>query len=109
MAEFVEITTDPYINQTDKFLVVVGIKTPSLPYPTAGQWVSAESGVVKDPNSNVVSNYFVSAIYQASTGDTYAATASTNRKVVVPPGYSIRAFGTLTGFFVTLEELPQWL
>lgn len=106
---------DPYTNDSDKYIVVLGVQGVAYTNPSAPEATSANSGIVVDP-TGVTVGYFNIAISQdyevtGSLSDTgYSHSWSFSTRVLLSPGYRLTTFIAAYGVICdTLEEASLFL
>lgn len=113
--KFLEITEDPYTNNSNLFILILSIADLNTPTPSSPGNNSVANGNLVDPGGNPVGYMWV-AFYQdyevtGSLSDEAFSHSWTQLKnsVLVPPGYKFSGFTRATALQGTLEELAPFI
>jgi hypothetical protein len=112
--KFIAIYQDPWVNDTNEFVLILAWVNAAIPVATTGQ-NSVVSIALVDPQGNVMSrDLFAQNTVEATnaTAYPYAFSATYNKLakqvILIPPGWLIRNFGSAIGLQGTLEELKGY-
>lgn len=112
--KFLEITSDPYKNNSNEFILIFGIAAGNYATPTAPGSGGASSGVISNPNGVTVCQMFL-ANYQdyevtgSLSDEAFAHTYLFQNLAIIPPGWSFSSFTAAYGIQGTLEELAPFI
>ena len=112
--KFVYIAEDPYTNQSDEFILILGIWQEDVPIPSSPGLTYQINGVLRDPNGNLVYAFtqFASQDYEVTgtlSDEAYSHSYSLKTIMVIPPGWKFEHFHLATGIQGTLEELAPFI
>lgn len=113
--KFLEITNDPYTNDTSLFVLVLNMFYYPTPSPTSPGSSNVYSGVLSDPRGETVGIMWLAA-YQdyevtGSLSDEAYAHSWTHdaNTLLIPPGYTFKTFSYAIALQGTLEELAPFM
>ena len=112
--KFVYIAEDPYTNQSDEFILILGIYQGSVPNPSSPAFQYQLNGLLIDPNGTFVYAFtqFASQDYEVTgtlSDEAYSHSYSLKTIMVIPPGWKFESFVRATGIQGTLEELAPFI
>ena len=113
--KFIEITQDPFVNQSNEFILILSMI--DLPYsvPDAPGAGNSLGGKLIDPFGNYA-GYMWYAFYQdyevtgTLSDEAYSHSYVHDQKtMLIPPGYTFETFTRATALQGTLEELAPFI
>ena len=113
--KFIEITQDPFVNQSNEFILILSMVNFPNPLPDAPGSSAAVGGLIIDPFGNPA-GFMWSAAYQdyevtgTLSDEAYSHSYVHDQKtMLIPPGYTFETFGRATALQGTLEELAPFI
>ena len=110
--EFAEITEDPFVNNTNNYFLVLEIQNHNTPTSSS---TSEVNGELDDPNGSNVGYHWIALSYDyevtgSLSDEAYAHSWSLERLwTLVPPKFTFKTFGIAIGFWLTSEEVKQFI
>ena len=113
--KFIEITQDPFVNQSNEFILILSMANYPISHPSAPGASYAAGGQLTDPFGNPV-GYMWYAAYQdyevtgTLSDEAYSHSYVHDQKtMLIPPGYTFETFTMATALQGTLEELAPFI
>ena len=104
--KFLYITQDPFINNSEEFVRILAAE---LIYSIGPGNVYGGWGILEDPNGNIVTymNGIIANDFTEATAYPYAYSFdfSSGQIIIVPPGWTFRAFSRAIAVQGSLEEV----
>ncbi len=114
-AKFVAISADPFLNNTNEFVLIVSIDDYSVPSPSAPETSSTGNGILENENGAVYGYMFLAfcqdyVVTGSLSNEAFAHSWTHDQKtILVPPGFKFKSFGLAIGIQGTLEELAPFI
>ena len=113
--KFIEITQDPFVNQSNEFILILSMANYPISLPEAPGAGSSVGGQLVDPLGNIA-GYMWNAAYQdyevtgTLSDEAYSHSYVHDQKtMLIPPGYTFETFIRATALQGTLEELAPFI
>ena len=113
--KFIEITQDPFVNQSNEFILILSMDYFPVSLPDAPGAGTALGGQLEDPLGNAA-GYMWYAAYQdyevtgTLSDEAYSHSYVHDQKtMLIPPGYTFKTFTRATALQGTLEELAPFI
>ena len=113
--KFIEITQDPFVNQSNEFILIISMANYPVSNPSAPGTGNLVGGRLTDPFGNFVGCMWI-AIYQdyevtgTLSDEAYSHSYVHDQKtMLIPPGYTFETFTRATALQGTLEELAPFI
>ena len=112
--KFLEITEDPFTNQSNLFILILGIAFFGLPNPTGTGSYTTLTGALIDPGGNTVTHYSQLGtqdfeVTGTLSDEAFAHSFTVKNIVAIPPGWVFKDFTYAYGVQGTLEELAPFI
>ena len=113
--KFIEITQDPFVNQSNEFILILSIVNLPVSEPDAPGAGNSVGGELIDPSGNQVGYMWLAAFQDYEVTGTLSDEAYSHswthdqKTMLIPPGYTFEQFARATALQGTLEELAPFI
>ena len=113
--KFIEITQDPFVNQSNEFILILSMVNHPIPLPDAPGTGSKGGGKLTDPFGNSAGHMWYATYQDYEVTGTLSDEAYSHsyvhdqKTMLIPPGYTFESFIRATALQGTLEELAPFI